>query len=93
MPAYRATAVPADATFPLALIDEAVAAAGAREQRRRLLPSVAVVVFVPGCALFVGEGYGEVARKLAGWLGPAAGPGGWHLPGTGALSRRRMQGA
>ena len=91
MPAYRATALPADATFPLALIDEAVATAGAREQRRRLLPSVAVVVFVLGCALFFGEGYGEVARKLAGWLGPAAGPGGWHLPGTGALARARRR--
>ena len=91
MPAYRATAVPADATFPLALIEEAVAAAGAREQRRRRLPSVSVVVFVLGCALFFGEGYGEVARKLAGWLGPAAGPGGWHPPGTGALARARRR--
>jgi len=91
LPAYRATAVPADATFPLALIEEAVAAAGAREQRRRRLPSVSVVVFVLGCALFFGEGYGEVARKLAGWLGPAAGPGGWHPPGTGALARARRR--
>jgi len=51
------------------------------------------VVFTLGCALFCGEGYGEVARKLAGWLAPLAGPGGWHLPGTGArdslLGRRR----
>ncbi len=91
MPAYRATAVAADATLPLDLIEEAVTAAGCREQRRRLLPSVAVVVFVLGCALFHGEGYGEVAAKLAGWLSPLAGPGGWHLPGTGALARARAR--
>jgi hypothetical protein len=91
LPAYRAIVVPADATIPLGLIEEAVAAAGVRERRRRLLPSVAVVVFVLGCALFCGEGYGEVARKLAGWLGPLAGPGGWHLPGTGALARARRR--
>jgi hypothetical protein len=91
MPAYPATALPADATLPLDLIAEAVAAAGAGERRRRLLPAVAVVVFVLGCALFSGEGYGEVARKMAGWLEPLAGPGGWHLPGTGALARARRR--
>ena len=91
MPAYPAIALPADATIPLELIQEAVAAAGAAERRRRLLPAVAVVVFVLGCALFCGEGYGEVARKLAGWLGPLAGPGGWHVPGTGALARARRR--
>jgi len=91
LPVNRATALPAQATVPLDLIAEAVQAAGAREQRRRLLPAVAVVVFTLGCALFSGEGYGEVARKLAGWLGPLAGPGGWHLPGTGALARARAR--
>jgi hypothetical protein len=91
LPAYRAIAVPADATIPLGLIEEAVTIAGVRERRRRLLPAVAVVVFVLGCALFCGEGYGEVARKLAGWLGPLAGPGGWRLPGTGALARARRR--
>jgi hypothetical protein len=49
------------------------------------------VVFVLGCALFCGEGYGEVSRKLAAWLGPLAGPGGWHVPGTGALARARRR--
>jgi Insertion element 4 transposase N-terminal/Transposase DDE domain len=77
--------------MPLGLITEAVAAAGCQEQRRRLLPAVAVVVFVLGCALFHGEGYGEVARKLSGWLAPLAGPSGWHLPGTGALARARRR--
>src|ERR1700759_2703132 len=78
--------------LPLDLIEQAVIATGCAERRRRLLPSVAVVVFVLGCALFFGEGYGEVARKLAGWLGPAAGRGGGPVPGTGprAGARRRL---
>ncbi len=91
MPACRATGCEGDATFPLRLIEEVVGAAGVREQRRRLLPAVAVVVFVLGCCLFAGEGYGEVARKLAGWLGPLAGPGGWRVPGSSALARARRR--
>jgi hypothetical protein len=91
LPAYGATVLPAEATIPLDLIEEAVAATGAAERRRRLLPAVAVVVFVLGCALFFGEGYAEVARKLTGLPGPLAGPGGWHLPGTGALARARRR--
>jgi len=91
LPAYPAIGLQGDATFPLPLIEEAVSAAGVREQRRRLLPAVAVVVFVLGCCLFCGEGYGEVARKLAGWLGPLAGPGGWTVPGSGALARARRR--
>src|SRR5215470_17896803 len=77
--------------LPLPLIEEVVGVAGVRERRRRLLPAVAVVVFVLGCCLFSGEGYGEVARKLAGWLAPLAGPGGWAVPGTGALARARRR--
>ncbi len=75
------------ATFALALIEEAVAAAGVVQRRRRRLPAVAVVVFVLGCCLFSGEGYGEVARKLAGWLAGLDGMGGWAVPGNGALAR------
>jgi Transposase DDE domain/Insertion element 4 transposase N-terminal len=49
------------------------------------------MVFVLGCCLFSGEGYEEVARKLAGWLGPLAGPGGWRVPGSCALARARRR--
>jgi len=91
LPAYGATGFEGAATFPLTLIEEAVQAAGVRERRRRLLPAVAVVVFVLGLCLFSGEGYGEVARKLAGWLGPLAGRGGWTVPGTAALARARRR--
>jgi hypothetical protein len=89
--AYGASFGEGDATFPLALIEEAVGAAGVREQRRRLLPAVAVVVFVLGLCLFSGEGYREVACKLGGWLGPLAGRGGWRVPGTAALARARRR--
>ena len=80
MPVYPATVVagktslladPGDlgeVVLPLGLMAEAVAGCGCRERRRRLLPALAVMVFVLGCCLFYGEGYGEVARKLAGWL-------------------------
>lgn len=100
MPAHRATVSVPGATslpdglevvLPVGLIEEAVGACGARERRRRLLPSVAVVVFVLGLCLFSGEGYGEVARKLAGWLGPLAGPGRWRVPGSPALARARRR--
>jgi Insertion element 4 transposase N-terminal/Transposase DDE domain len=89
--AYPAISLEGAATFPLPLIEEAVSAAGVAQRRRRRLPAVAVVVFVLGCCLFSGEGYGEVARKLAGWLAPLAGPGGWAVPGTGALARARRR--
>jgi hypothetical protein len=89
--AYPAIGLSGAATFPLPLIEEVVAAAGVAGRRRRLLPGVAVVVFVLGCCLFSGEGYGEVARKLAGWLAPLAGPGGWTVPGSGALARARRR--
>jgi hypothetical protein len=91
LPAYPATGFEGVATFPLPLIEEAVSAAGVAQRRRRRLPAVGVVVFVLGCCLFSGEGYGEVARKLAGWLAPLAGPGGWAVPGTGALARARRR--
>lgn len=91
MPVYGATGFEGAASLPLALIEEAVSAAGVRERRRRLLPATAVMIFVLGCCLFCGEGYGEVARKLGGWLSPLAGPGGWRVPGTGALARARRR--
>jgi hypothetical protein len=75
----------------MGLIEEAISQAGCRERRRRLLPAAAVMVFVLGCCLFYGEGYGEVARKLARQLAPLAGRGGWHLPGTAALARARAR--
>jgi len=80
-----------DVCVLLGLMEEAVGQCGRRERRRRLLPAVAVMVFVLGLCLFSGEGYGEVARKLTGWLAPLAGRAGWHLPGTSALAKARAR--
>jgi len=91
LPAHGVIDLLPDASLPLGLIEEVCAGAGSARCRRRLLPAAAVLIFVLGCALFYGEGYGGVARKLAGWLAPLAGPGGWHLPGTGALARARRR--
>jgi hypothetical protein len=77
--------------LPLGLIEEAVAAAGARERRRRLLPAAGVMVFVLGLCLFAGDSYGEVARKLAPWLGRLCGRRPWPVPGSSALARARRR--
>ena len=93
MRVYAATASLPDASgpFPLGLIDEVIERSGVAQKRRRLLPAAAVMIFTLGCALFSGDGYREVARKLAGWLGPLAGPGGWTVPGTSALAKARRR--
>jgi hypothetical protein len=80
-----------DVCLPLGLIEEAVRRSGCQERRRRLLPAAAVMVFVLGLCLFSGEGYAEVARKLAGWLSGLSGRAGWHLPGTSALAKARAR--
>src|ERR1035437_8642239 len=73
--------------FPRATVEAVVQAAGAREQRTRMLPSWLVVYYVLALALFMDMGGGRVMRKLAGTLswatrGPAGG-----LPSEEALSR------
>jgi hypothetical protein len=90
---YRGTALPFKTSFPLGLIEDVITQTGTREQRRRLLllPAAAVMIFVLGCCLFYGEGYGEVARKLSGHLAPLAGPPGWRVPGSAALARARRR--
>src|SRR5215467_8798079 len=56
--------------FPPEAVDAAVDAAGAREQRRRLLPARLMVYFVLALWLFRGRncGYGQVMAKLADGL-------------------------
>ena len=56
--------------FPAGAVDAAVEAAGAREQRRRLLPARLMVYFVLALWLFRGRncGYGQVMAKLADGL-------------------------
>jgi Insertion element 4 transposase N-terminal/Transposase DDE domain len=52
--------------FPRELVDEVIEAAGAREQRRRMLPAWLTVYFVLALALFMDRGAARVMRKLAG---------------------------
>ncbi len=75
--------------FPLDLISQVTGRTG--PERRRLLPAASVMIFVLGCALFSGEGYAEVVRKVEIWLEGLAGPGGWRIPGTSALARARRR--
>jgi len=88
---YGVIPLPAVASFPGELIEQAISQTGAAGRRRRLLPAAAVMMFVLGCCLFYGEGYREVARKLSGQLAPLAGPGGWRVPGSAALARARQR--
>ncbi|MFZ0191810.1 MAG: IS4 family transposase [Streptosporangiaceae bacterium] len=82
--------------FTPELVDAAVEAAGAREQRRRLLPARLVMYFVLALWLFRGRncGYGQVMAKLADGLyhqrragdllaGQQLDPGGWIDAGQG----------
>src|SRR5256886_1591769 len=82
--------------FTPELVDAAVEAAGAREQRRRLLPARLVMYFVLALWLFRGRncGYGQVMVKLADGLyhqrragdllaGQQLDPGGWIDAGQG----------
>jgi hypothetical protein len=87
--------------FTPELVDAAVADAGAREQRRRLLPARLVMYFVLASWLFRGRnsGYGQVMTKLADGLyhqrraagllaGQPLDPGGWAGAGQGRRWRQ-----
>lgn len=78
--------------FSRDLVDEVIAATGSREQRSRLLPAHVVVYYVLALALFFGEGYEEVMRRLVGglqflhnWSSK------WHVPSTSALAQARAR--
>src|SRR6202050_3315335 len=53
---------------PRELVDEVVASHGRTEIRENKLPARVVVYFVMALALFYGDGYEEVMRKLADGL-------------------------
>src|ERR1019366_10156867 len=76
--------------FPRATVEAVIEAAGAREQRTRMLPSWLVVYYVLALALFMDMGGGRVMRKLAGTLTWAARGITVVLPSE-ALSRARSR--
>lgn len=74
------------------LVDEVIAATGRREQRSRLLPAHVVFYFVLAMALFAGEGYEEVIRRLVGGLRFLRGwSSQWTVPSTSAISQARAR--
>lgn len=58
--------------FPRETVEAVIEAAGAREQRRRMLPAWLVVYYVLSLALFMDLGGARVMRRLAGTLAWAA---------------------
>jgi hypothetical protein len=74
------------ALVPPALARQVVAGCGRAEQRARALPAVLMVYFVIGLALFSGQGYREVLRKLTS--GTA---GGYRIATSSALARARRR--
>ena len=72
------------------LVDDVLTGTGRREQRKRLLPARVVVYFVMALALFYGDSYEEVMRKLVqglSWL--AIWKREWHVPSSSALAQAR----
>jgi Insertion element 4 transposase N-terminal len=72
------------------LVDGVLAGTGRAEQRKRLLPARVVVYFVLALALFYGDSYEEVMRKLVqglSWLSVWKKE--WHVPTSSALAQAR----
>jgi hypothetical protein len=77
---------------PRELVDEVVASLGRKELRNKKLPARVMVYFVMAMALFYGEGYEEVMRKLVEglrYLGTWRRE--WSMPTPGALCQARQR--
>jgi hypothetical protein len=74
------------ALVPPDLVGQVVAGCGRAERRIRALPAVLMTYFVIGLALFSGQGYREVLRKITGNV-----PGGGRMVTSSALSRARRR--
>lgn len=79
--------------LPDEALDQAIAAAGAQEQRRRLLPARLVVALVIGMGLWAREGLPDVLKNLVDGLrerDPAPWRA-WHPPVKSALTQARQR--
>ena len=75
---------------PRDLVDEVIAESGRKEKRSRLLPAHVVVYYVLALALYFGEAYEEVMRRLVGgmrFLGNWSHA--WKVPSTSAIAQAR----
>jgi hypothetical protein len=74
------------------LVDEVIAETRSREKRTRLLPARLVVYYVIALALFFGEAYEEVMRKMVGGLRfVSAWEQAWRVPTPSALCQARQR--
>ena len=74
------------------LVDEIILRSGRREKRERLLPARLVVYYVIALALFFGEAYEEVMRKMVGGLKfVSAWEKAWKVPSASALCQARQR--
>ena len=77
---------------PRELVDEVVLSLGRKEQRRNKLPARVVAYFVMALALFYGDGYEEVMRKLASGLDyMGTWKDEWEVPTAGGLCHARQR--
>jgi hypothetical protein len=79
--------------LPDGAVEEAIERTGARERRRRLLPTHLVVTLVVGMGLWTAESVRHaLAAVVDGWReGRAAGRSSWRLPSNGAIVRARQR--
>ena len=74
------------------LVDEVIAETRSKDKRNRLLPARLVVYYVIALALFFGEAYEEVMRKMVGGLRfVSAWERHWHVPTPSALCQARQR--
>jgi hypothetical protein len=78
--------------IPRELVDEVVGSLGRKELRKNKLPARVMVYFVMAMALFYGDGYEEVMRKLTAglqYLGTWRRE--WKMPSPGGLCQARQR--
>jgi hypothetical protein len=74
------------------LVDEVIAETRSKEKRTRLLPARLVAYYVIALALFFGEAYEEVMRKMVGGLRfVSAWERAWRVPTPSALCQARQR--
>ena len=74
------------------LVDDVLLETRRKEKRQRLLPARLVVYYVIALALFFGEAYEEVMRKMVGGLRlVSAWERGWKVPTASALCQARQR--
>ena len=78
--------------YPRDLVDEVIVETRSKEKRDRLLPARLVVYYVIALALFFGDAYEEVMRKMVGGLKfVAAWEKAWKVPTASALCQARQR--